>query len=58
MKIEASGGVKLETIEEICKTGVDIISIGAITNSAKAIDFSSNLNNHFIIPPPKTISLS
>ena len=42
-KIEASGGVKLETIEEICKTGVDIISIGAITNSAKAIDFSLEL---------------
>ncbi len=39
-KIEASGNVRLETLEGICKTGVDLISSGAITNSAKAIDFS------------------
>jgi len=39
-KIEASGNVRLNTLEEICKTGVDLISSGAITNSAKAIDFS------------------
>ena len=39
-KIEASGGVRFETLEGICKTGVDLISSGAITNSAKAIDFS------------------
>jgi nicotinate-nucleotide pyrophosphorylase (carboxylating) len=39
-KIEASGGVSLESLEDICKTGVDLISSGAITNSAKAIDFS------------------
>ncbi|MDD5658739.1 MAG: carboxylating nicotinate-nucleotide diphosphorylase [Actinomycetota bacterium] len=39
-KIEASGNVRLETLEQICKTGVDLISSGAITNSAKAIDFS------------------
>ncbi len=38
--IEASGNVKLETVEDICKTGVDIISCGFITHSAKAIDFS------------------
>lgn len=38
--IEASGNVSLETVEEICKTGVDIISCGFITHSAKAIDFS------------------
>ena len=39
-KIEASGGVRFETLENICKTGVDLISSGSITNSAKAIDFS------------------
>jgi nicotinate-nucleotide pyrophosphorylase (carboxylating) len=39
-RIEASGGVRFETLEGICKTGVDLISSGAITNSAKAIDFS------------------
>ncbi|MHB1347128.1 MAG: carboxylating nicotinate-nucleotide diphosphorylase [Candidatus Humimicrobiaceae bacterium] len=39
-KIEASGGVRFETLEDICRTGVDLISSGSITNSAKAIDFS------------------
>jgi nicotinate-nucleotide pyrophosphorylase (carboxylating) len=39
-KIEASGGVRFELLEDICKTGVDLISSGSITNSAKAIDFS------------------
>ena len=38
--IEASGNIDLENLEEICKTGVDIISAGAITHSAPAIDFS------------------
>ena len=39
-KIEASGNVTLESLEEICKTGIDLISVGAITHSAPAIDFS------------------
>jgi len=38
--IEASGGITLEILEDICKTGIDIVSIGKLTNSAKAIDFS------------------
>ena len=38
--LEASGGVTLDRIREIAKTGVDVISIGAITHSARAIDFS------------------
>ncbi|MBN1298842.1 MAG: carboxylating nicotinate-nucleotide diphosphorylase [Actinobacteria bacterium] len=38
--IEASGGVTLESVEEICKSGVDIISAGCITHSAAAADFS------------------
>ncbi|MCE5328818.1 carboxylating nicotinate-nucleotide diphosphorylase [bacterium] len=42
-KIEASGNVRLDILEEICKTGVDLISSGAITNSAKAVDFSLEL---------------
>ena len=37
---EASGNVSLETIQEIASTGVDIISIGAITHSVKAMDIS------------------
>jgi nicotinate-nucleotide pyrophosphorylase (carboxylating) len=35
---EASGGVKLSTIAEIAATGVDIISVGALTHSAGALD--------------------
>jgi len=38
--VEASGNINLENLEEICKTGVDIISVGLITHSAPAIDFS------------------
>jgi nicotinate-nucleotide pyrophosphorylase (carboxylating) len=36
--VEASGGVTLETVEAIAMTGVDIISIGALTHSAPACD--------------------
>jgi nicotinate-nucleotide pyrophosphorylase (carboxylating) len=38
--IEASGGVTLDRIREISKTGVDVISTGSITHSARAIDYS------------------
>lgn len=35
---EASGGVRLDTIRSIAETGVDFISVGALTHSARAID--------------------
>ena len=38
--LEASGGITLKNVREVAKTGVDRISIGAITHSPKAIDFS------------------
>jgi len=38
--LEASGGVKLENVRKIAKSGVDFISIGSLTHSPKAIDFS------------------
>lgn len=41
--IEASGGVTLETVAAIASTGVDIISVGALTHSAPAVDISLNL---------------
>jgi nicotinate-nucleotide pyrophosphorylase (carboxylating) len=41
--IEASGGVTLDRIREISKTGVDVVSIGSITHSARAIDFSCEI---------------
>jgi nicotinate-nucleotide pyrophosphorylase (carboxylating) len=40
VKTEASGGVNLENIRAIAGTGVDYISIGALTHSAKALDIS------------------
>jgi nicotinate-nucleotide pyrophosphorylase (carboxylating) len=39
-KTEASGGVTLDTIGAIAATGVDSISVGAMTHSAPAVDFS------------------
>ncbi|MEE2942070.1 MAG: carboxylating nicotinate-nucleotide diphosphorylase [Verrucomicrobiota bacterium] len=39
-KTEASGGVTLETVREIAETGVDFISIGALTHSAPSVDIA------------------
>lgn len=39
-ELEASGGVSLATVAEISKTGVDYISVGALTHSAPALDLS------------------
>ncbi|MGO1627168.1 MAG: carboxylating nicotinate-nucleotide diphosphorylase, partial [Microbacterium sp.] len=36
--VEASGGVTLDTVGDIARTGVDVISVGALTHSARAID--------------------
>ena len=40
METEASGGVTLETVRDIAATGVDFISVGAITHSYKSLDLS------------------
>jgi nicotinate-nucleotide pyrophosphorylase (carboxylating) len=45
VKFEASGGVTLKTVRVIAATGVDFISIGALTHSARAIDFSLEINH-------------
>ena len=37
---EASGGVNLETVRQIAETGVDFISVGEMTHSARAVDLS------------------
>ncbi len=39
-ELEASGGVSLATVREIAETGVDFISVGALTHSAPALDLS------------------
>lgn len=41
--VEASGGVNLETVAEIAKTGVDVISVGALTHSARALDLGLDI---------------
>ena len=40
VQFEASGGVNLDTVRAIAETGVQWISVGALTHSARAIDFS------------------
>jgi hypothetical protein len=39
-KTEASGGVNLSTARAIAETGVDFISVGALTHSARAVDIA------------------
>ena len=43
VQLEASGGVNLDTVANIASTGVDFISVGALTHSAPAVDFSLEL---------------
>ncbi|MDQ3199114.1 MAG: carboxylating nicotinate-nucleotide diphosphorylase [Verrucomicrobiota bacterium] len=45
VKFEASGGVNLRNVRQIAATGVDYVSIGALTHSAPAIDFSLELTH-------------
>jgi nicotinate-nucleotide pyrophosphorylase (carboxylating) len=40
VSLEASGGVTLENVREIAETGVEFISVGALTHSAPTLDFS------------------
>ena len=43
VQLEASGGVTLVTVAAIAKTGVDFVSVGAITHSAAQIDFAMDI---------------
>lgn len=42
--IEASGGVNLDTVRAIAETGVDVISVGALTHSVRALDLGLDLS--------------
>ena len=42
--VEASGGVSLDTVRAIAETGVDIISVGALTHSARALDLGLDID--------------
>ena len=48
---EASGGVNLETVKEVAQTGVDLISVGALTHSVSVLD----LGLDFIARPEQTV---
>ena len=39
-QLEASGGITLDNVRAVAETGVDFISIGALTHSARALDVS------------------
>ena len=43
---EASGGISLETVRQVAETGVDMISVGALTHSARALDISLDIDAH------------
>ncbi len=45
-KLEASGGITLDTVHEVAATGVDAISVGALTHSAPAIDLALEWSVH------------
>jgi nicotinate-nucleotide pyrophosphorylase (carboxylating) len=44
-EIEASGGIALRNVREVAETGVDFISVGALTHSAPALDLSLHLES-------------
>ncbi len=41
--VEASGSVSLETVGDIARTGVDIISVGALTHSVRSLDLGLDI---------------
>jgi nicotinate-nucleotide pyrophosphorylase (carboxylating) len=45
IKFEASGGINLKNVRRVAATGVDYISVGALTHSAHAIDFSLEMTH-------------
>jgi nicotinate-nucleotide pyrophosphorylase (carboxylating) len=45
VKTEASGGINLDNVADYAKTGVDFISIGALTHSAPAVDISLEIGS-------------
>ena len=50
--VEASGGVTLETVRAIAETGVDVISVGALTHSAPALDLGLDIDLDQARPAP------
>ncbi|MDX1461182.1 MAG: nicotinate-nucleotide diphosphorylase, partial [Xanthomonadales bacterium] len=40
IQLEASGGITLDTVRAVADTGVDFISVGALTKHVRAVDYS------------------
>ena len=51
-KTEASGGVNLDTVRAIAETGVDYISVGALTHSARSVDIALDFVDGAQVPNP------
>jgi nicotinate-nucleotide pyrophosphorylase (carboxylating) len=45
IEVEASGGITLQTVKAVAETGVDFISVGALTHSPKALDISLEIHS-------------
>ena len=43
--VEASGGITLDTIADVAATGVDVISVGALTHSVRALDLALDVRS-------------
>jgi nicotinate-nucleotide pyrophosphorylase (carboxylating) len=43
LTLEASGGISLDNVKEVAETGVDLVSVGALTHSARAVDISMEI---------------
>lgn len=46
LEVEASGGITLETVRAVAETGVDFISVGALTHSPKSLDISLEMSHN------------
>jgi nicotinate-nucleotide pyrophosphorylase (carboxylating) len=58
-KLEVSGGISLRNVRAVAKTGVNYISVGALTHSAAAVDVSLDLERpaRTFVTLPSTFSL-
>lgn len=58
LEVEASGGVTIDNVRPIAETGVDYISIGALTHSSRAIDISLDVVQTTSLPwPPRMLDV-
>jgi len=51
--LEASGGINLGNVKEVAKTGVDMISVGALTHSAKGLDINLDIRDYIRVDKGK-----